>query len=198
MNSDIIKQNLAALIEKNPTLRYVLPKLAAANIRYGLYAGAHVAVLTSNRTPTDIDLLVHDDDLPKLRGMFPFAKTKDVGDGVFLYIGEDDVVEFMGLADVVQDGHVYPFRFTDEAVERVTTLAVDGLEIALVDPVDSILLKSILQRGPDQGKHDVEDIEAVLRSVEIDGDYLRQRLVQADALELAAPVFDRLGLALRA
>jgi len=60
------------------------------------------------------------------------------------------------------------------------------------------LLKSILQRGPDQGKHDVEDIEAVLRSVEIDGDYLRQRLVQADALELAAPVFDRLGLALRA
>jgi hypothetical protein len=125
-----------------------------------------------------------------------FAKTTDLGDGVFLYIGDGDVVEFMGAADVVKDGHVYPFRLTDEAAERITVLKVAGLEIAMVDPVDSILLKSILQRGPDQNKHDLEDIAAILQSVEVDTGYLRKRLMQADALEIAAPVFAKLGLGL--
>jgi predicted nucleotidyltransferase len=198
MDTEKIKNNLRMLIKKNDALAYVFPKLAAANIRYGLYAGAHVAVLTNNRIPTDIDLLVHDDDLQKLQTLFPFAKTTDLGDGVFLYIGKDDVVEFMGAAGMVKDNTVYPFRLTDEAVARIATITVDGLEVNVVDPVDSILLKSILQRGADQGKHDLEDIKAVLQNVDIDTDYLYKRLVQAGALELARPVFTDYGIKLPA
>ena len=63
--------------------------------------------------PTDVDFLVHDDDLTKLRATFPFARTKDLGDGMFLYVGEGDVIEFMGAADVVIGNAVYPFRLTD-------------------------------------------------------------------------------------
>jgi predicted nucleotidyltransferase len=192
----MIEENLRTLIQKNSVLTYLLPKLSHANIRYGLYAGAHVAVLTNNRVPTDVDLLVHDEDLLKLSELFPFAKTKDLGDGVFLYIGEEDIVEFMGSADVVKDGRTYPFRLTDEAAAKLVKYDVNGLEVKMVDPVDSILLKSLLQRGADQGKHDIEDIEAVLKTVEIDTPYLRKRLEEVNGLELASPVFLRLGVQL--
>lgn len=57
--------------------------------------------------PPDVDLLVHDDDLLKVRELFPFAKTKDLGDGVFLYIGQEDVIEFMSAADVAKDNAIY-------------------------------------------------------------------------------------------
>ena len=194
MNTKQITDNLRSLLQKNHVLSYVFPKLQEAGIRYGLYAGAHVAVLTGNRIPTDVDLLIYDKDLPKLQSLFPFAKTSDLGNGVFLYIGKDDLVEFMGTADVIKDEHSYPFRLTDEAVSRLSIYTIDDLDIQLVDPVDSIVLKSLLQRGTDQGKHDVEDIEAVLAAVDIDTAYLRKRLVEAKALDLAAPLFNKLGI----
>jgi hypothetical protein len=194
MNTKQIIENLQTLIHKNPALSYVLPKLNEATIRYGLYAGAHVAVLTGNRTPTDVDLLVHDEDLLSLRSLFPFAKTTDLGDGVFLYIGKNDLVEFMGSANVVKNGHIYPFRLSDEAVSRVITYQVDDFPVKLVDPVDSILLKSLLQRGADQGKHDVEDIQAMLEAVKIDTPYLRKRLEETQALDAAAPLLSKLGV----
>lgn len=194
MQPNQITQNLQALIQKNTPLSYVLLKLKEANIRYGLYAGAHVAVLTGNRTPTDVDFLVHDEDLPKLRSLFPFAKTSDEGNSVFLYIGKNDLVEFMGAADIAKEGHIYPFRLTDKAAGRLTTYTIDNLDIKLVDPVDSILLKSILQRGADVGKHDSEDIEAVIKTVSIDTNYLRERLNEAQAVERVAPLFQRLGV----
>lgn len=196
MDTKTIEENLRKLIQKNPSLPYALAKLASANIRYGLYAGAHVAVLTNNRIPTDIDLLVHDDDLPKLRELFPFAKSKDVSNGVFLYIGENDDIEFMGAAHVLKDQHVYPFNLTDEAAGKLSTHVIDGLKVNLVDPVDSILLKSILQRGAEQNKHDIDDIKAVVEAIEIDTTYLRKRLEEADALELASPLFHSLGIQL--
>jgi len=83
MNDDKITENLRVLISKNPDLHEVLTKLNANNIRYGLYAGVHVAILTDNRIPTDIDLLVYDDDIAKLKTLFPNAKVKDDGKGCF-------------------------------------------------------------------------------------------------------------------
>lgn len=196
IKTEIITQNLRTLIQKNPPLPYVLSRLATTDIRYGLYAGAHVAVLTGNRTPTDVDMLVHDEDLPKLHALFPFAKTEDLGDGVFLYIGEDDRIEFMGAAEVVKDGHTYPFRLSDEASERLTSYTVDGHTIHLVDPIDSLVLKSILQRGPEQGKHDLEDISAVLQATDIDTEYLRRRLDESGAFDIGALVFKNFDIEL--
>ncbi len=194
MNDDKITENLRVLISKNPDLHEVLTKLNANNIRYGLYAGVHVAILTDNRIPTDIDLLVYDDDIAKLKTLFPNAKVKDDGKGVFLYIDDDELIEFMSSADVVQEDKIFPFRLTDAAVDRIITYEVGEDKIKLVDPVDSILLKSILQRGADQGKHDLEDIEAVVETIDIDTSYLRRRLEEAHALEKARPVFSKLGI----
>ncbi len=189
-----IQSNLRELLQKVEQLPYVLKKLDQSGVRYGLYAGTHVAVLCNNRIPTDVDLLVHDDDLSKLRELFPFAKTKDVGDGVFLYVGHDDIIEFMGLADITHPDAVYQFRFTDLAVSKLTKHSVDGHTIAIVDPVDTLLLKAILQRGEDVGKHDLEDIDAVLTQMEIDTEYLRMRLNESGAVKRTEYIWKKYGI----
>lgn len=66
----------------------------------------------------------------------------------------------------------------------------------IVNPVDTILLKSILQRGAEKGKHDVEDIKAILEHVELDLNYLKKRLLEANALEYTTPLFEKLGVPL--
>jgi hypothetical protein len=189
-----VEKNLLVLLSEIGPLRYALAKLEAASIRYGLYAGSHVAVLTGHRVPADVDFLVHDDDLPKLKECFPFAKTKDVGDGVYLCVGKDDIIEFMGAADVAKDGEVYPFRLTDLAVSRLTPYSLRHSKIQLVDPVDTLLLKALLKRGPEQGKHDLEDIEAVLASVQLDVTYLKARLDEARAVEFTRDIWQKLGV----
>ncbi|HUD11701.1 MAG TPA: hypothetical protein VMS08_04790, partial [Candidatus Saccharimonadia bacterium] len=188
------ERNLQALIQKITPLLYVLEKLDEADIRYGLYAGSHVAVLVNNRVPTDVDFLVHDDDLPRLKSAFPFAKTKDVGDGVFLYVGDNDVIEFMGAADVIKGEEVYPFRLTDLAVSKLTTYDIEDVKINLVDPVDTLLLKAILKQGADKGKHDLEDIEAVLQITELDAGYLSKRLKESGAMNITKGVWDKFGV----
>jgi hypothetical protein len=189
-----IEHNIDTLLDKVPALQYVLNQLAETGIRYGLYAGSHVAVLVNNREPTDVDLIVHDDDLPALRALFPFARTKDLGRAVYLYIGECDAIEFMGRADILRNGKAYPFRLTDLAAEHVRTYTAGRSKIKLVDPVDTLLLKALLRRGQDQGKHDLEDLEAVLNSMRIDQAYLTARLCEVNALDATQHVWRAVGI----
>ncbi len=189
-----IESNLETLLGKVPALDYVLNVLDGAGIRYGLYAGCHVALLVNNREPTDVDLIVHDDDLEALRALFPFARTKDLGRAVFLYIGEGDTIEFMGRADILRNGKAYPFRLTDLAVEHVRTYIAGRSNIKLVDPVDTLLLKALLRRGQDQGKHDLEDLAAVLSSMCIDQAYLAARLHEVNALGATQQVWRDFGI----
>lgn len=89
MNNQI-QDNLQKLLHRIPTLPPVLEKLKETPIRYGLYAGSHVALLTGNRIPTDVDFLVHDEDLDLLRQVFPDIEAKEDESGeLFLYTGSD-------------------------------------------------------------------------------------------------------------
>ncbi len=173
-----VEQNFNKILDKNPFLKSVLLKLNNSGIKYGLYAGTQVSILTSNRMPTDIDFLVADEDILKLKEIFPFALTKDCGDSLFLYIGRNEEIEFMSQDNINIDGSNYTFRLTDLCWKNTTLLKGKDFEFRLCNVVDTILLKSILQRGKEQGKHDLEDIEALMKVCEIDKKYLEQRLLE--------------------
>jgi len=175
-------------------LKEVLNRLEAAGIRYGLYAGSHVALLTDYRRSADVDFLVHDDDLEKLTDIFPFAAVDESGSATFTYVNDDHLIEFMGKADIRKGDAVYPFRLTDYAARHLTTHTARLGTIKIVDPVDTLLLKAMLQRDKSQGKHDLEDMQAVLAQVAIDEDYLKARIRETKTAELTAAVWSRFGL----
>lgn len=53
---------------------------------------------------------------------------------------------------------------------------INGLEVRLCNPVDTILLKAIPQREAGEDKHDLEDIGDLIKKVRIDKTYLKKRL----------------------
>jgi len=62
--------------------------------------------------------------------------------------------------------------------------------------MEIILLKAILQRGPEQGKHDLEDIKKLLKFTYINKDYLRQRLEEINADERMITCLAQFGIQL--
>lgn len=187
-------QNIDSMIRRVQPLRCVLQRLGRARIRYGLYGGSHVSIITSNRVPADVDLLVCDEDMSALRDTFPFAKTEDLGHGLALYLGEGDVIEFMCHADILTNGARYPFRLTRLARQRLTTYATQLAEISVVDPVDTLILKALLRRGHDEGKHDAEDMAALVARCELDEPYLNARLDETHAREATRETWRRFGV----
>ena len=181
----LVKTNLKKLLDKIPNLRSVIETLNKNNIKYGLYAGAHVAVLTSNRESTDVDLLVADEDFDKLKELFPNSVIKggksNISDGIFLYPGGAEKIEFMANANMIEDGKKYPNRLTEAVWNKVVRYEVDGLTFLMLDPVDTVVMKAILQRGKGQGKHDIEDIEAIVNVIDLDKEYLKARLKEVEA-----------------
>lgn len=177
-NMNQATENFNKIVVKLPQLTSILLKINSTDIKYGLYAGSHVSILTSNRVPTDVDFLVADDDFVKLKNLFPFAQTKDYGDAKFLYIGKHDEIEFMSFADVNIGSSHYNFRLSDLCWKK--SGVVDGVDykVRVLNEVDTILLKAMLQRGKDLGKHDFEDIEAILQQQSIDKEYLSKRLLE--------------------
>jgi hypothetical protein len=191
---DQVIKNIDSLIQRTGPLKEVLDRLEAADIRYGLYAGSHVAILTNSRSPADIDFLVHDDDIDNLRRIFPSATSKESESATLVYVDDDNLIEFMGRANIRKGGAVYPFRLTDLAVQHLDTYTTKLGAVKVVNPVDTLLLKAILRRGKSQGKYDLEDMQAMLARVTIDEEYLKARLKEARASELTADVWHRFGV----
>jgi hypothetical protein len=186
--------NIDAMVQRIHPLRCVLERLGETAIRYGLYSGAHVGIITGSRVPVDVDLLVHDDDLTMLRETFPSAKTTDHSHGMRLYIGNDQAIEFIGRGNIIKDGASYPFRLSELALTRLTTYTTELTEIRVVDPVDTLVLKAVLRRSEDQGKHDLEDMAALIARVDIDESYLKARLDEVHAREMTRPTWRNFGI----
>ena len=176
---DKIIENFEKISARFPGLTPVLSAINSASIRYGLHGGSHVSLLTSNREINDLDFLVADEDFNRLKRLFPEAKTKDrgkYGSALFLIIGQNEELEFFSHTDFDIAGSHYTFRLSEACWNHTRLIKSGGQEIRLLNEVDTILQKAMLQRKEKEGKHDLEDIEAILQNREIDKEYLQTRL----------------------
>jgi len=176
-----LSSNFSELIQSIPQLSTILERLNSSQIRYGVYAGAYVSIMTSNRLAKDVDFLVADEDFPKVKSLFTGSPEKHIAETNFLYPYGNKKIELMTMAKYsFVDSH-YSFRLTDLAWQHTTLLEGEGFSVRLCHPVDTILLQAMLRRGPSEGKHDLEDIEDLLKFVKIDKKYLNKRLLEVYA-----------------
>lgn len=174
-------------------LRLIKDILDEADIRWGIAAGAAIFVYARNRPPTDIDILVRPGDLEMvatLLGTSTKRESPSWGEVQKIDLGD---VEIAGQLVIVDGLKSYRYWMDDEMVERSRPAQLYGIDVPVLSPEDLIALKAVLQRGPEQGKHDLEDIEALAEAVEIDQAYLRRRLHLMGAENRAAPVLKRWG-----
>ena len=92
------EDNFSHLLHSVPSLDQVIIQLNTAHIRYGIYAGAYVSMLTSNRPAKDVDFLVAGDDFPRVRSLFDDSPDKKIDVTNILYPQGNKTIELMTMA----------------------------------------------------------------------------------------------------
>ncbi len=192
-NTAAVEQNIQSLLGSKPAVAALLADFNNHQIRWAIYAGCETALLVANRVPTDIDIIVHDDDFEKTAGLLPTLRRYDNESEIvtttegqkinFVACGlvgqlESTEIDIMAGAAFSIDGHEFPVRLTDAAVNNRLRFRYQDTDIFLANPFDTILIKAFMRRGAEQNKFDKPDAEALAKIISIDSNYRRQRTAE--------------------
>lgn len=197
-----LEETIAKWCQAHPTITNYFKQLDNAGVRWAIFAGTSVSLLTGNRAPTDVDIIVHDDDFEKVSQVTPRADHKvpmvcdlPTGDNKTLHYRGDELafklddteLEVMARATKTVDDHAYNISFTDLAVENRLTVNTPETIVYIANPFDTVAIKAIMQRGPQQNKFDFEDIKALVGKCKFLSSYMAERSRQ---IGLDKRVFD--------
>ena len=168
-----------------PLLAQTAKTLQEAGIPWFIGGSGCLFLLGNERLPDDVDIFLRDEDHDRVDALFavvsapytsPLERVRNSRPW------NEHSIQLTSHLDIMADGKTYPVRVTDAVVSHATEWTHDGVAFRLLPPEDVLLIKGLLQRGPDVGKHDVEDIRA-FKAVypTIDQPYLRSRIVALHA-----------------
>ena len=160
--------------QKILSLEEVARRLDHAGITWAVFAGAAAAAYGAPCPVTDVDILIPASEGERVAALFPEAQSTRREDGSILGI---QLPGFDILAGLIT---------TDLDVQMAARLTHHEIE-------DNILLKAIWGRGPEQGKHDWEDVQAMMAHLpSLDWDYLKWRADACGAQEGVQQALERL------
>lgn len=165
-----------------------------------IWSGMHAAVLGA-RQSQDVDVWMPDAAIlpayEALRRDLDIPVTLDEGydDRVMIGVGEGRPLEIMACMDIKTTDGTFAMRCTRSVLNLGTSRRYNGWSIPFAPPEDTILLKAILARGADQGKHDIEDIAAIRDGCYLDQDYLMRRIAETGTAPRVSPLLIQMGVA---
>ena len=166
------------------SLADVAARLNENGVPWAVFAGAAAVAYGVDRPITDVDILVPSSEGERLAALFPEGEIKrdERGEVDGLCLEGFDIIAGLRLLDL-----------DDEMAARITQGKVGAVPVPLIPVEDNIALKATWGRGPEQGKHDWQDVEGMIAASEtIDWGYLRWRLGQLQSRERADQVWERL------
>ncbi len=166
------------------SLADVAARLNENGVPWTVFAGAAAVAYGVDRPITDVDILVPSSEGERLAALFPEGEIKrdERGEVDGLCLEGFDIIAGLRLLDL-----------DDEMAARLTQGQVGSVPVPLIPVEDNIALKATWGRGPEQGKHDWQDVEGMIAAVEsLDWDYLRWRLSQFEPQERANQALERL------
>lgn len=166
------------------SLEEVARRLDGAGITWAVFAGAAAAAYGSARPLTDLDILVPSAEGARLAALFPEADVQRSEHGLHgVQLPGFDILAGLPLLDL-----------DAPMAARLTSHEFEGVTVNVIPPEDNMLLKALWGRGAEQGKHDWEDVEAMMAClVELDWEYLRWRAEQMVPRERVKQVLERLA-----
>ncbi|MGF7228412.1 MAG: hypothetical protein ACQR33_00315 [Candidatus Saccharibacteria bacterium] len=173
--------------------------LDEAGINRAIMSGLHAVALQEaatgvpHRVTQDGDFWLPDADIDRAAEILDANTSHGFGVSYFrgtdrsiITVSRDAEVELMANMDVATTSGVFAFRMTPTVLSRACA-GLGNWHVPFVDPVDSIILKALLQRS--EGKHDAVDIQAMSFCGRIDRAYLWDRLdeINDKTQELSLP-----------
>ena len=164
-----------------PTFATVAARLDRAGVVWAVFAGAAATVYGASRPVADVDILVPAKESERISILFPEAIVRhdDFGSSLDTRVTGISMPGIDILAGLSRRTTrlSYHIDLDQEMASRCIRRPSAGVMAPVIPPEDNIILKAIWGRGSEQGKHDWEDVQAMLAHLPaIDWDYLRWRL----------------------
>jgi hypothetical protein len=157
-----------------------------------VFAGAAASAYGATRPLTDVDILVPSTEGEQVAALFPEGEIKRGEDGSVHIVQLPGFDLVAGLAWHQTDA-IYVFDLDDAMAARLQHHEITSITVPVIPPEDNILFKAIAGRGPEVGKHDWEDVQAMMAYLPaLDWEYLRWRAGACGPRYGTEPVLERL------
>lgn len=179
-------------------LRQAAARLDASGLPWCVMAGAAATCYGVTRPITDIDILICSQDTARVLALFPDGQPQP-GKHPGEYALDLGPMEIWWRTLRLKGGErLYDFTPDAQLLQRLTRQEIAGVDVPIMPAEDVIIFKAILQRGPEQQKHDLEDIQAMLERMQqrLDLAYMKDRAIACDALERVSPCLRGFGIVL--
>ncbi|HEU5015745.1 MAG TPA: nucleotidyltransferase family protein [Roseiflexaceae bacterium] len=169
--------------------------LDAQQATWAVCAGA-AAHLYGNRRPIqDIDILVTPGQLPLVVQLLQRQQKAVQFDGQrILWRG----IKVFDNLSIKRGSATYPFNLDELAQARLRRIPLLGAQVSVLAPEDVLLHKVLTARGESEGKHDLSDVQGIMRRQQIDLDYLQQRIEAMRAADVAPAALQAIGVMMSA
>ena len=176
-------------------LQILSEKLGKLGIDYGLTGGMAAKAYGSEREVKDIDIFFVKRDSERIVEALkehlkrePGKEDKKYGSVWNIYFEIEGVtVEFVSNAIFDINARTYSFHPSFNLFRNAKEREIDSVKIRVLSPEDIVVLKSITQRGEEEGKHDVDDILAICKNNRLDVGYLKRRAFNCNAQDRVVP-----------
>jgi hypothetical protein len=159
-------------------LAVVQRTLDAAEISWGVYAGAAVWVYGHRRPINNVDIVVASGSLQSV------SKLLQEGNRTVQYDGSRLLWRGINIYDdatIRQLGKTYPFALDELMLSKLRRLPLLGSRVLVLAPEDVIAHNLILSSGADKVPQHMSDADGIAKRQKLDVDYLRERLRIANA-----------------
>lgn len=182
-----MRARLHQFIARFPQLLPTLARLDGAGIPYAIGGSGCLFLLGNERTPDDVDIYLPDDrhdEADVLFGIKSFTYESPLENVRNSNPGGSNALQLTSHLILTAEGRRYPLSLNDQMLRQATRIAADGQTMVLLPPEDVLLIKALLQRGEDVGKHDVADIANFMKGYpNLDRIYLESRVADLQAVE---------------
>lgn len=168
---------------------------------FGVWSGTHAAVIGGHRQSQDVDMWMPDAAImPAYEALrtetdLPVTLDSHYSDRIMIGVGEQREVELMAHMDVHTPDGVFPVRYTKAVQNLGARNYYPGWKLPFAPVEDTIILKAILARGQEQGKHDIEDIVQLRDGTVVDQSYLMRRIAETGCALRVLPLLIKLDVA---
>jgi predicted nucleotidyltransferase len=189
----VIPERVQTLFKKFPALFGTIEKLNEANIPFLIGGSGCLFLLGNERSPDDVDIYLPDDSHDKADQIFEtqsFTYKSPSEDVRNSNPNGDHSMQLTSRLRLNILDKTYDLSLNTHMFNQALPAQFDGLHFQLLPPEDVLLIKALLQRGKDVGKHDIEDIKNFLSIIsDIRRDYLNERIHSLDATERVGTIF---------
>ncbi|MDD2786170.1 MAG: nucleotidyltransferase [Patescibacteria group bacterium] len=170
-----------------PLLLLTIKKMNDANIPFAIGGSGCLYLYGNERTPDDVDIFLPDDkhdDVDKLFGIKSFTYKSETENVRNSNPDGNHAVQLTSHLVLNIEGKIYNLSLNENVLQNVTNFEYQGVTVGLLPVEDVLLIKMLLQRDSDVGKHDVEDVQNFLNlQPNIDIKYLESRIDELGARE---------------